>query len=112
MRTFRNRTAMKKPLTPLLACLLMMLSLAGCGTGAVVGGEVATMYITKPSELPPADTAHQAAAHEDWCYATLGEADCFSAPQDVPPTRLINVEPQNRYPLNTRAYNEDLVQAK
>ena len=92
---------------------LMVFTLVGCGgTGVILGGEALGMYMTKPSDPPPADTADQMAAHENWCYVTLAEPQCFSSPQDVPPTRLINVDPPNRYPMNVRAYNEDLAQSK
>jgi hypothetical protein len=106
---------MKKSLPttlPFILLALAMLALAGCGTIPYLGGEVAGMYATKPDDLPPADTADQIAEHESWCYETLGYAECYSSPQETPPNRLINVDPENRYPLNVRAYNEDLAQTK
>ena len=87
-----------------------MLSLAACG-GAEIGlGTAAGMYITKPSEGDPPDTADQIPTHEVWCYQTLAEPQCYSYPQDVEPDRLINVDPQSRYPLTRRAYHEVVVE--
>lgn len=96
---------------------LLAVPLAGCGAAAATsaefwGGEAGGMWLTKPSEPPPADLSLQTAQHESWCYETLGYSECYSCPQDVPGNRLINVDPPNRYPLTLRAYKEDVAQSK
>ena len=101
----------------ILSCLVAMSVLTGCaGVGMVnaemLGGSVATMWATKPSTPPEADLDLQMAQHESWCYSTMGSPQCYTCAQDVPPSRLINVDPPNRYPLTVRDYNEALVQAK
>lgn len=91
---------------------LMTLGLSACAglTGPVImGGDAAGMYLTKPATPPPADTADQIPQHESWCYQTMGEAQCFAHAQDVPPDRLINVDPQSRYPVDLAAYHQVLV---
>lgn len=88
----------------------LSLSLGACSGLEIGAGTAATMYATKPSDPPPADTADQIAQHESWCYETLGYPECYSHPQDVDPNRLINVDPQNRYPLTPRAYHETVIE--
>jgi hypothetical protein len=88
----------------LLPALMSVALLAGCAVPLAVAGG---MYATKPSEPSPADTASQIPQHESWCYSSLGNSvECFSEPQDTPPGRLINVEPQSRYPLTAAAYRQ------
>ena len=85
--------------------------LAGCTglTGPVImAGDAAGIYATKPAELPPADTQDQIPAHESWCYRTEGDVECYAKPQNVPPERLVNVEPQSRYPLDVASYQDAL----
>ncbi len=98
-----------------------MLALAGCallppaatsGTAVALGGAAVGIYETKPAKPPPADTEHQIAQHENWCYSTMGYAECYAYPQDVPPGRLINVDPANRYPMTTFNYNQALAGEK
>ncbi|MDR3448357.1 MAG: hypothetical protein P4M15_01170 [Alphaproteobacteria bacterium] len=81
-----------------------VLALAGCTQLGAEVGTGAAMYLTKPSAPPPADTADQIPEHESWCYSTMGQPECFAHPQDVPPERLINVDPANRYPVDLEAY--------
>ena len=87
-----------------------LLALSTCG-GPIIGSTTAMMYATKPSSPDPADTASQIPEHETWCYQTLADSDCYSHIQDTQPDRLINVDPQNRYPLTRRAYHEAVVEA-
>lgn len=96
----------------LLSALLALstLALVGCSGAAITGGTAAVAYVTSPSTPPPADTASQIAEHESWCYQTLGYAECYPHPQDVPPGRLINVDPQNRYPLTSEAYDDMIIE--
>jgi hypothetical protein len=95
-----------------------LLVLAGCeaATGVPIGliaDEATGIYLTKPSEPPPADTANSIAPHESWCYSTMGmNVECYPQPQDTPPGRLVNVDPPNRYPLTPKAYAEDLTQSQ
>jgi hypothetical protein len=93
--------------------IISALTLSGC-TGYPMGMALATFGIieTRPDELPPADLDSQIAEHENWCYSTMGRADCYSTPQSVRPTRLINVDPANRYPLTPRAYREVVVESE
>lgn len=92
-----------------LACVIM--TLAACnGTTVAIAGAATGIWYTRDRKQPPADTASQIPAHESWCYKTLAEPECFPAPQDVPPSRLINVDPQNRYPLTRRGYYQALVE--
>jgi len=107
-----------KPRNPLPFILfaLAALAMASCQAPAivqagVVGGEIGIMYLTKDGEPPPADTEHQIPEHEDWCYETMGNAECFSKPQDTEADRLINVDPQNRYPLTRGQYYQDVAAA-
>ena len=96
---------------PFILFALAMLSLAACnGTTVVAGASAIGIFGTKPKEKPPADTASQIARHESWCYETMGEPDCYSKPQRGAGSRLINVDPQNRYPLTARAYDEMVIQ--
>jgi hypothetical protein len=96
-----------------LPVTMALLLLAGCGAPVgLAGSSTGLMWITKPSEPPSADTAGQMAEHESWCYRTLGTIECYAEPQDVPPSRLINVDPPNRYPLTRRAYAETLTQSR
>jgi hypothetical protein len=90
---------------PFILFALALLALAGCtGTTVALGGAAAGIYSTKPDDLPPADTEHQIAQHESWCYETLGYPECYAHPQDVEPNRLIMVDPANHYPLTPAAY--------
>ncbi len=91
-----------------VACVLL---LSGCGAPiGLAAWEAGGIYETRPDDLPPADTATQMGQHESWCYHTLGTIECYDAPQDTPPGRLVNVDPPNRYPLNRKAYAESLEQ--
>jgi hypothetical protein len=96
-----------------LAVMLGIINmLAGCAQAPVLGLGLATSYLTKPDTPAAADTANQIPEHESWCYRTMGFVECYSQPQDVPATRLVNVDPANRYPLTARSYNEAVMQAK
>ena len=59
-----------------------------------------------------ADTADQIAQHDSWCYETLGYAECYAHPQNTEPNRLINVDPQNKYPLTAQKYWEVVYEDK
>jgi hypothetical protein len=92
---------------PFVLLALAMLALAACsGTTVMSAASTAGIWYTRPGAPPPADTADQIAEHESWCYETMGYAECYAHPQDVDPNRLINVDPQNRYPLTARDYQE------
>ncbi|MGB9153817.1 MAG: hypothetical protein WCD70_12120 [Alphaproteobacteria bacterium] len=80
--------------------------LAGCTGPVIMGGDAAVMAATKQWSKPPADTASQIPPHESWCYSTMGDTECFAQAQDTQPNRLVNVDPQNRYPLNAPAYRQ------
>lgn len=103
---------MKKTAPPLsLLVLSALLALSGCSGPAMLGtGMAAGIWATKPATPPPADTASQIAEHESWCYATIADPMCYDHPQDVPPGRLITVEPMNRIPLTARAYHDAVVE--
>ncbi len=90
---------------PFILLALAALALASCnGTTVMSAGSTLGIWLTKPGEPPPADTADQIAQHESWCYETLGFPECFPTAQNVEPNRLINVDPQNRYPLTRHDY--------
>jgi hypothetical protein len=92
---------------PFILLALAMLSLAGCTGGETyLIGSAIGIWETKPAEKPPADTADQIAQHESWCYETLGYAECYTQAQNTEPDRLINVDPQSRYPLTNHNYWE------
>jgi len=92
---------------PFILLALAALALAGCnGTTVISAGSTAAIWLTKPGDPPPPDTDHQIAAHESWCYHTLGYAQCYPQAQNVEPERLINVDPQSRYPLTAHDYWE------
>jgi hypothetical protein len=96
------------------SAIAMLWLLTGCH--ALVVQDAATygvMYVTKPGDPDPANTADQIPQHESWCYRTMGEqADCYSKPQDFPPSRLVNVDPQSRYPLTPEDYQAALVKSR
>ncbi|MER2520977.1 MAG: hypothetical protein ABTQ34_09920 [Bdellovibrionales bacterium] len=93
----------------LLACVVLALTACNGTTVAIVGAATG-IWQTRTRTPPPADLASQIPAHESWCYRTLAEPVCYTQPQDVPPDRLINVDPQNRYPLTRRGYYQALVE--
>ncbi len=95
-----------------LSLAFTALALGGCTIPIIEGSDAAIIYVTKPGEPPPADTADQIAPHESWCYMTMGDAQCYSHPQDVPPDRLINVDPANQYPLDLPAYHNAVIEGK
>src|ERR1700728_4568705 len=98
---------------PFVLLALAMLSLAGCnGTTVFAAASATGIYYTKDKDKPPADTKDQIAEHESWCYETMGYAECYPSPQNVEPDRLINVDPQNHYPLTPRAYWDAAYSAK
>jgi hypothetical protein len=92
---------------PFILLALAALSLAACnGTTVFAAVAAGGIYGTRSKAKPPADMSKQIARHESWCYETLGEPQCFTQPQKGAGSRLINVEPQNRYPLTARAYDD------
>lgn len=107
---------------PFILFALAALALSGCGasiagvslvngTTVGLGGAAEGIIATKPDQPPPADLASQIPQHESWCYETMGYPECFSHPQKDANNRLINVEPQNRYPVTARAYYQDVVES-
>ena len=79
---------------PLILMALAALVLAGC---------------VKPYDLlhpEPRLEGNDLALHESWCYETLGQIDCYVQPQPQLGSRLINVDPQARYPLTKEEYNQ------
>lgn len=60
---------------------------------AIIGGCLPTAL--QKQTPPPAVTP----VHETWCYSTIGKPDCYLEPQDLPPGRLINVDPEKNRPL-------------
>jgi hypothetical protein len=107
---YHYKSAMKT--LPFILMALAMLALASCsGTTVALGGEALGIWSTRPDQLPPADTADQIAQHESWCYNTMGYPECYTTPQDGAGNRLINVDPESRYPLTPRAYNEAVVES-
>jgi hypothetical protein len=88
------------------------LGLSACAglTGPVImGADAVGIYVTKPSSGEPADLDAQIPQHQTWCYSTMGEAQCFAHPQNVPPDRLINVDPPSAYPVDVAAYRQALI---
>jgi hypothetical protein len=77
------------PLAKGLPFVLLALALTGCMP------LMKTRSATTAGNLPP---------HEVWCYNTLGEADCYADPQNVPPNRLVNVDPPSRHPLTPQEH--------
>lgn len=89
-----------------------LFALAGCTGPVIMGTDAAITVATRPGSPPPADTASQIPAHESWCYTTMGDPQCYTQAQDVWPDRLINVDPQNRYPLDPTAYRQTVAAQK
>jgi hypothetical protein len=91
---------------PFILLALASLMLAAC-SGTTVGAAAAYYGIThtRPDEGPPADVEDQTAPHESWCYETMGYAECYAHPKIGADNRLINVDPQNRYPLTHADYD-------
>jgi hypothetical protein len=92
----------------ILSLVFGVLALAGCTGQAVVASSAATIILKRPGEPPPADTKSQTPEHETWCYKTIADTECYARAQDVPPGRLVNVEPQNLRPLTSSAYKDEL----
>ena len=98
-------------ISPLLSLAFTMLVLTACvGNPAGLGVAAIGIVETRPDEQPPADTADQIAPHESWCYETLGYPECFPRAQNVDANRLINVDPENRYPLTPQAYKDAVLE--
>jgi hypothetical protein len=91
-----------------LPLALGALALSGCTQQVVVAESAASIFLTRPSTPPPADTQSQIAEHESWCYKTMATTECYTKAQDVAPTRLVNVDPQNVYPLTPQAYHDEV----
>ncbi|MDD4615806.1 MAG: hypothetical protein PHW76_01620 [Alphaproteobacteria bacterium] len=87
--------------------LILLLALGGC-TEAVAVGDLGIIGLTRTREMPPADTSYSIPAQETWCYRTMADTECFAAPQDVPPSRLVNVAPQYYYPMTADGYRARL----
>lgn len=97
---------------PFILAALAMLAMAGCsGTAVGLGASAVGIVATRPDEGPPADLASQIPQHESWCYRTAGFSECYAYPQKDANGRLINVDPQNRYPLTARAYHEAVIES-
>lgn len=90
-----------------LACAMFALSACN-GTTVAIAGAATGIWYSRDRKPPPADTASQMAEHESWCYKTLAEPVCYAHPQEVPPSRLINVQPENKYPMSRGAYYQAL----
>lgn len=60
----------------------------------------------------PGSTERPIEPHETWCYKTMGETQCFSAPQNLPPDSLVMVDPPSRYPVNREEYQRALAEAQ
>ena len=90
----------------LALAVAVSLGLAACTGPVIMGTDAAIIYATKPSDPPPANTKDQIPPHRTWCYKTLAAVECFAHAQDVPPGRLINVDPANEYPLDVHAYRD------
>jgi hypothetical protein len=89
-----------------LSLAFIALACGGCTGPIIIGSTAGMMVASRPGDGAPADTASQIPAHESWCYKTMGEPECYTHAQDVAPERLINVEPQSRYPLDLASYHE------
>ena len=95
---------------PFILLALAALALASCNATTLTSvASTAGIWLTKPGAPPPADTKDQIAQHESWCYETLAEPVCYAHPQDVDPNRLINVDPESRYPLTAQEYTETVL---
>jgi len=91
-----------------LSVALAGLALSGCTGPIIMGTDAVVTVVTRPGAGPDADTGSQIPEHENWCYATMGETECFTHAQDVPPERLVNVDPQNRYPVTLQSYRDEI----
>ncbi len=83
---------------PSVLLMLATLTLGGCGT-----------FLKKNQ---PVSSVNRIQPHESWCYSTLGEIDCYTQPQRVPPGRLVNVDPQSRLPLTPQDHAEAVAQGQ
>ncbi|MFA6279920.1 MAG: hypothetical protein WC612_03890 [Bdellovibrionales bacterium] len=50
--------------------------------------------------------------HENWCYSTLGQIECYTKPQRLLPESLVSVDPPSRFPLTREAYAKALAEAQ
>ena len=99
---------MKRYTYLLMACALLGLTSCGGGSAVGIGMAAAAVYGSKPDAPPDAVTSSQIAAHNSWCYKTIGDVECYAAPQPDSGARLVNVEPENMRPLTAEAYNRGL----
>ncbi|MDD3370395.1 MAG: hypothetical protein PHE27_01075 [Alphaproteobacteria bacterium] len=91
-----------------LVSILGVLALCGCTEQVMVASSAASIYLSRPEQPGPADTRSQIPPHEVWCYRTMADVDCYANPQDVHASRLVNVQPQNYYPLTPQAYEAEV----
>jgi hypothetical protein len=94
---------------PLALAALGLSACTGLTGGVIMGADAAGIYATSPSKPPPPDIADQIPPHESWCYSTMGDTQCFAHAQNVPPERLVNVDPQSSYPVDLAAYRQALL---
>lgn len=91
------------------ALLFAIFVLSGCTGPVIVGGSAAMIVATNRGSGGAADTEHQIPEHQSWCYNTLGYVECYAHPQkDIAYERLVNVDPQNLYPVDLQAYQAAL----
>jgi hypothetical protein len=91
---------------------LSALLLGACTGPIIMGTDAAITLATKPAEPPPADIEHQIPPHESWCYQTMGDIECYAHIQDVPPNRLVMVDPPEHYPVDLHEYHEALTRRR
>jgi hypothetical protein len=92
-----------------ISLALIAVALCGCTGPVIIGSGAAAIVLSRPDSGGPADTKDQIPEHESWCYQTMADSQCFAHPQDVPPGRLINVDPPSRYPVDLSAYHQALI---
>ncbi len=88
-------------------CLVLWVCLFALGGCALLNEWAAKLGTTPPrgpvASLPP---------HESWCYNTLGQIECYPAPQNFPPESLVSVDPPSRFPLTREDHAKALREAQ
>ncbi len=93
------RILARKTRVPVVVLLLFM--------ATVLGGCLPASW--NPWREKNVSVVNQVPETTTWCYQTLADADCYATPQNLPADRLINVQPQSRYPSTAEEYRKTLV---
>jgi len=91
-----------------------VLAVALFGLGGCVTPDWANLSYWQKRKQPRMTTVapNGTPVHASWCYETLAEIDCYDRPQDVPPGRLVSVDPPQMTPLTREQYDKALADSR